>query len=654
MSNEELTPIEEQAFDALLDEMLGKSGPPDLSRQILMRLEESADEGFVDEHPSGVTPIVPSRESRTRTNGESRSKTPVFTAVALLAALAALFAVAVALQPDHSLDESGIAEQDSISDSTNVDLADASTNRSKRPDGDGNDAARPGREDRKPPRGIPMIVETPRQEETQSIADQTTPKLIPQTPASLQAAKLVSEQLDTELRGYWNAIGIEPSADATSDEVVARLKATLGVNVSPEVVADAELLQNELVRRQVARTLASRWLEQITDNGIQRIDANSRDGLINELTSSFQSKRPFDKTLASWIDGSSKQALSFYAALAAGPRHANGSQAMSRRLASLTMNVDLRCTRCHDSLIKGDETQQDYWGFAAFLQRGISRDADGQLKIDAPLKKEKQLFYDLPDGRRRVAEPGVASRWMEMDDVGSIEKIGDWSSRLLGSPELARGVVNSLWQLVHGQPLQGRIVDPISAPHNEALDQLEEKLTQDLLVSQFDLARTLSLIISSPATRRAVPEPLKPENAWVSKESDAKSAMNAVDAFAAALPPRVELSMNQRIDESLRAIGAKIDVDGRPFVAQVGDSTQKGSVRPAEKSLSADFPARASELPVQWLKLIEDEQSQVDHLAYLAGMSELPANVHSAVEAMNEAEVDRSLLLHRVWWLVKP
>lgn len=651
MSNEELTPIEEQALDALLDEMLGKSGPPDLSRQILMRLQESTEEGFVDRHPSGVTPIVPSRDSRARTSGENRSKTPVFAAVALLAALAALFAVAVALQPDHSLDESGIAKQGSTPDSNNVELADSSTSR---PEGNRYDARLPGREDRKPPRGIPMMVETPRQEEKQSIPEQTTPNLVPQTPASLQAAKLVSEQLNTELRGYWNAIGIEPSADATSDEVVARLKTTLGIEVSPKVLADAELLQSELVRRQVARALASRWLKQITDNGIQRIDANDRDGLINELTSSFQSKRPFDKILASWIDGSSEQALAFYAALAAGPRHANGSQAMSRRLASLTMNVDLRCTRCHDSLIKGDETQQDYWSFAAFLQRGISRNADGEWKIDAPLKKEKQLFYDLPDGRRRVAEPGVASRWMDSDDVDSIAKIGDWSTRLLGSPELARGVVNSLWQLVHGQPLQGRIVDPISAPHNEALDQLEEKLTQDLLVSQFDLARTLSLIISSPATRRAVPEPLKPENVWVSNESDAKSAMNAVDAFAAALPPRVELSMNQRIDQSLRAIGAKIDVDGRPFVAQVGNASQKGSVRLVEKSLSADFPARASELPVQWLKLIKDERSRVDHLAYLAGMSELPANVQDTVEAMHEAEVDPSLLLHRVWWLVKP
>jgi len=208
--------------------------------------------------------------------------------------------------------------------------------------------------------------------------------------------------------------------------------------------------------------------------------------------------------------------------------------------------------------------------------------------------------------------------------------------------------------LVHGQPLQGRIVDPISAPHNEALDRLEEKLTKDLLDSQFDVTRTLALIIASPATRRAVPEILKPENAWVSKEAETRSAMNAVDAFAASLPASVDLSMNQRVDESLRAIGAKIDVDGRPFVAQVGDATEKGLGRPAEKSLSADFPARAATLPVQWLKLIEDEQSQIDHLGYLAGMTELPSNVTSAVEAMRGAELDPNLMLHRVWWLVKP
>ncbi|MGI9470351.1 MAG: hypothetical protein ACR2NZ_02385 [Rubripirellula sp.] len=644
MSNEELTPVEEQALDALLDEMLGKAGPPDLSREILMRLHQT---------PAEVGPIVSKQEPRARSGSQARSKTPVLTAVAVLAALAAIFAAAIALQPDHETPDSVIAESDLLTEPLNIQVADAATNRPERVD-DSNNSMSQDRNQRKPPRGIPMIVESPRKSDPRVATEDVTPAPSSKSPASIDAVSLVSNQVDSELRGYWDAIGIQPAAEATGKDVASRLESMLGIKVSEEAIFDADRLQAELSRRQVARAIAIRWLEQISEGGIQRIDADARNGLVNELTANFQSKRKFDKTLSAWIDGTSQQAPAFYAAVAAGPRHANGNGAMARRLAALTMNVDLRCTRCHDSLIKGNDTQQDHWGFEAFLKRGVTRSDAGELKIDAVAKQPKPLFYDLPDGRRSVAEPAVASSWMKTPDLEPIEQVSQWSSQMVGSPELARGVVNSLWQLVHGQPLQGRIVDPISAPHNEALDRLEQKLTQDLLDSQFDIARTLALIIASPATRRAVPSPLKPENVWASKEADTRSAMNAVDAFAASLPPGMDLSINQRIDESLRAIGAKIDLDGRPFVAQVGSATDKGTAESPENSLSADFPARASSLPVQWLKLIEDEQSQIDHLGYLAGMSELPANVNSAVDAMQTAEVDSNLMLHRVWWLVKP
>ena len=46
--------------------------------------------------------------------------------------------------------------------------------------------------------------------------------------------------------------------------------------------------------------------------------------------------------------------------------------------------------------------------------------------------------------------------------------------------------------------------------------------------------------------------------------------------------------------------------------------------------------------------------SQVNHLGYLAGENEVPANVQESVKAMKEAGVDANLLLHRVWWLMKP
>jgi hypothetical protein len=236
-----------------------------------------------------------------------------------------------------------------------------------------------------------------------------------------------------------------------------------------------------------------------------------------------------------------------------------------------------------------------------------------------------------------------------------VSSVGEWSQSLIGSPELARGVVNSLWQLVHGQPLRGRVVDPISAPHNGSLDRLEENLAQDLVRSQFNVARTLALIVASPATQRAVPTPLLPENALLADESETRAAMHAVNAFAAALPSRTQLATSARLNEAMRAIGNKLDAEGRPFVAQIGNAPEKsGNTKDSSKSLSMDFPYRADSLPVQWLSSIKDEQSQVEHLGYLAGVDRVPSRVLEAAEAMRAASVNNELTLHRIWWLMRP
>jgi hypothetical protein len=241
-----------------------------------------------------------------------------------------------------------------------------------------------------------------------------------------------------------------------------------------------------------------------------------------------------------------------------------------------------------------------------------------------------------------------------------IRGVGQWSQQLVGSAELARGVVNSVWQLIHAQPLRGRVVDPISAPHNEALDRLEEQLVKDLLQSQFDVTRTLALVISSPATGREVPPSLLPENALLAGDEQIRSAMNAVDAFAAAQPARAALPIRDRLDQAMRAAGAKLNADGSPIVAQLAGSPDEpravkpdSAARTAAAALAADFPRPTNSLPVQWLASIEDQTSQVQHLAYLAGLSQVPDGVLETADLMRKAD-GNSTALHRVWWMLRP
>lgn len=642
MSENTHTAEEERAFNAMLDEAFGGSRPPDLSNQILARFDNSAPDS--DSTAKSVHQRKSSRGNR------SRSKR-VTVVAASITALAAMVAGVIALQPDHDITDSVTelvenAERDNGGGNEPA-IADAGNN---------SQTAKPKKRNpkRKPPKGIPMIVQTPDSERTDSELEQG---VVPDSPAvdEIEAAELalVSAQVDTELQGYWKAIGINPTSEATAEQTAARLANALGMKVSVDAVSDVDQLQAELSQSLNAEAIARRWLQQITNQRSGRMDAEVRGQLVSEIASCIQTGSSFGKIVAGWLNGESKNAGAFFSALAAGPRSAGGEHGMARSLAALTLNVDIRCTRCHDSYIEGNGKQSDYWNFFAFLKRGAQKNADGQFEVDLGDNTSDPVFYELSDGRQRVADARLSADWMSESDPEGYQRLKEFSKDLEGSPELASGIVNSLWQLVHGQPLQGRVVDPISAPHNEALQRLEAQLTKDLIDSRFNVARTLALIVASPATRRTVPETLLPENLWVANQKDTSAAMNAVDAFAAALPPRVSLPSSQRTDQVLRSIGARIDSTGRDSLAQIGEGGSAGKVKNG-KPLAADFPVKAELLPVQWLELIGDRDSQVNHLGYLAGENEVPTHVQELVEAMEEAGVDSNLLLHRVWWLMKP
>jgi hypothetical protein len=452
-----------------------------------------------------------------------------------------------------------------------------------------------------------------------------------------------------EVNQYWQAVGIQPTDEATADEVVKRLAIGLGVELSSAAINDPEQLQAELSQPQIAQAVAWSWLQQVSEGGIARVQTESSELLNQELADSFRSKPGFDRVLTNLINGNSPNSSAFLDAVSAGKQD---EQAMIRRLAALTMNVDLRCTQCHDSYMDKNDRQEDFWAFAALIGRGMQRDENGKWAVNKS-PSNQSFFYELPDHRQKFVEPSVAEAWCKSDRP--ITTVDHWTEQLVGSTELARGVINSLWQLVHGRPLSGRVVDPISAPHNESLDRLEDHLVQDMIRSDFDIARSLSLIIASPTTRRSVPTVLQPENALVASEADRRAAMNQVDAFAASTPIAKPLSSRERFAQVKRAIGLTLDPNGESFVGQIGE-TVDGPMhhQSTTKTLSAELPDRAEQFPVQWLGAIKDEKSRIEHLGYLTGMTKVPDSVFTADEEMRKAEVSEALRLHRVWWLIQP
>ena len=669
--NAELGAEETQALDALLAE-IHAAPAPDLSKQILAQLgpltagtdvkranDQRTNQRAIDQRTgdSGIR-VAPRRRKPKRSLG---------TIAAVIAAVAASIVVVVWMRGGE--DEKVANNVDP--GSTTAPVQDVA-NTPQPLDGDANELDQSQELETFPPEKlrprkmvpVPMRPSVPLVADNDpGIPDLITPRSKPRSAPrqhnrSLQAIADAAQQVDQSVNGYWKAVGIKPTGEASGDEIAKRLANSLGVEIPANVISDPAALRSVLVAGNKPKKIAKRWLNEITDGGADSLETQTRDSLVAEIAKGFQPKKSFGKTITGLLGGKKDVSSAFYSAASLG-----GHDSMVRRLASVTMNVDLRCTKCHDAKIQSSGQQESYWSFSTFIRRGTKRSRSGNWSVvDADKMSRKSAFYELSDGRQRLVEPKIASEWMpsQADSTPSDatpRDISQWSNQLAASPELARALVNSLWQMVHGRPLRGHVIDTITAPHDAMLDQLENQLADDLMQSNFDIARTLALVIASPVTHRSVPEALLTKNALTASDADIRSAMNTVNAFAAAMPPKSDLSMGRRLDIVMKSVGGRIgDLNGADaLLANIGSSATGASDRnPSAKVEVTGYPFKASSLPVQWLSSIKSYEERVDHLGYLAGMNKVPAPVRQAAMKLGDNNRNQTLALARVWWLLQP
>ncbi len=692
---------EDPMIDSLLAEVFGKSTPPDLSSTIMRRLHESP----IVTRPTGVSqrasgmrgPLGESSQGTATVAAKKQSNwmTQAVLAVVALAASLGMVIVAWNIYQPKTLDYSSVAnakkpaelapKKTSVAQSLPVEATESPI-QSPRPNRTEPRGTEPrGTEPRgTEPRGITIARDNANLNPVDVEAD-AVPPLVQRNPRDVPAVQLVSSQASKGLASYWNAVGVQPSATATGEDIRARLKARLQVDLEPtwfalgknSIVESATAEIESALRSDInASRVARAWLDQITSGSIQQLPEDDRQLLVTELTVAFQGKQSLDTLISSWLRGDSAGASAWYAAATQG-----GEYAMVHRLASLTMNVDLRCTRCHDALIESDGRQHDYWSFAAVLRRDLARDENGRWSVldeQSNTKKPSKVFYERPDGRQTIAEPKVPSSWLvraasnapdaNAPDAASgsqqeVKTVRQWSEAIVGSRSLAHGVVNSLWRLVHDRPLRGVVADASSPPLDDALVQLEELLVDDLVASNFDASRLLAIILSSPATSRSIPEMLVRQDAWALDAGNVRLAEQAVEAFAATAPSPKLLPLKKRFDISMRSIGATLKgmdstntVLAQPLGQETsGQETSGKEKQPRESStMASGFPDHADGLPVQWLASIASFDSQVKHVGYLAAAEQLPPGVVAVAQAMQKANVAPELTLHRVWWLLQP
>lgn len=655
--------LEDQAFDALLSEAIGGPSAPDLSAAILERLNspspaQSQIVSAIETRGPGTTPGANVRSAAKRRRGLPGTAV----AISVLAAVAAGLLIAFVIRQEPAEYRFDREAQNDLANNDHRSPTRPAPQRESTPDVGPGVTVDPSSIAVEPRRqGIPLVEDSGLDLDDRGIGaapHELVPRVAdapPTQPRSTaferQPIRLVSQRVNADLHAYWDALGVTPAESrgrrATLDAVTSRL----GIKLTVAALDSAEAMREQLVQPGNPRQLAEKWLDQVTEGGLARLEPAQRDLLLQPLSACFRGDRPFDDVLTSWISEPGEQSTAWFKAIG-GPSH-RGLQ----RLGRLTMNADLRCSQCHDSLPVTGDQQQDYWAFAALVRGEVKREPDQPWQVvlhedDSP---SKPLYYDLLDERRKLAEPGVSADWLPQADGQSPASLQAWTNQLQGSEALARGVVNSLWQLVHGRPLRGSAVDPLFAPTDPQLVELEQELVVDLLAHEFDLSRTLSLIITSPATDRDVPETLVGDFEFA---GDNAALRAAAGAFAVATPQPSDLPVWRRMAIAMRSIGARVDGQDPTgaLLAQPapGAASQAGpSSTPASKDPPADYPVQAEGLPVAWLADVQGIEAKVQHLCYLKGRNSVPDQIAEATAAMQKAELPEPLLLQRVWWLLQ-
>ncbi|TWT76191.1 hypothetical protein CA13_66820 [Planctomycetes bacterium CA13] len=637
----ELTPTEEQAVDALITEVYGTS-PPDLSQQILTRLREE----------TVVAPQVRTKKDeaqpirKAKPNG-SRSWWILATAASIAALLIGAMFVRNARQRQVAINGSDVPSTNLAIEANSSDAPSSANQRTHKPQS-------PPKRTNSMQQAVVLNQGAKADQLDRDIKENDSSEVFqsPREPDAIQPITLVSKQIGLGLRDYWVSVAVEPTEDAAVIEVADRLSETFGIEVPPTSIESVESFDAFLAEPQNAVAVASQLLMQVTEGGLARLDRQNQTNLSNDLASCFKLAQPFDRLIAGWLSKKGPTSDAWWKANSANQESPRAKHSMARRIAKLTMNVDLRCIRCHDAKIESRGKQSEYWSFVGLMAQRPGQD----------------VFYETANGTQKMVEAVVPPTWLGQTnrDDGAINSLDQFASGLVGSRELAKGTINAIWELVNGRPLVGSVVDLSTTPHTDSLLELQDNLVDDLLASNFDLGRSLALVVTSPAARRSVPETLDPTRSTLASLQELELANEKVSAFAAASPRHRKVSLAKKIEFANRSFadkvdGSRLDVAERSsLLAQIfgedSDTSKRSQPQASTKAhpkLEA-YPYRAEALPLNWLDSVAGLDEQIRHLGYVASLEEVPRKVTNVATQMQTAGVARPLILHRVWWMIHP
>ncbi len=425
---------------------------------------------------------------------------------------------------------------------------------------------------------------------------------------------------ENHLKSYWANLGVSPAAPLSRAEWAARIEQRLGATVPSSHSPSGNPF---FADTSSAEELATRLVNHLFPAATGGSDAPLLDQRIAEATQSIVRGGAFDHLVRDWLSDE---------ATFAGSRPADVTAEWFGRT---FLDADLACARCHDSPLRGTLGQQDYWALAALLRQ----------------ESTGPLFFELPDGRQRMADPVVAQSLVRTgrstpqdvateaqtdaggrpDNSGStvLESREALAQQMVGNRLLAQSLVNHLWEISLGAPLVARPSDPLAPPRDDALLAARNWLVDDLLASGFDIGRTARWIVTSLPMRLG-PSTVIADGSWrTAAESELAQASLAVRSFAALAEQRPRMRRGGLIAlMETKQFGAPVTLDPRrPLLAQASADAPSSA-----GALSRPLPASPEEiwwtawvadretLRGGWLQSISQSDERTRHAFYAAGM----------------------------------
>ncbi len=578
---------DDAVFETLLTESLGGPSPPDLTAKILHRID---------------TPSAPARTVRRaeRASGRRRSSAKRWAAGWIAVGTAASVGLAIAWW-DRPERPRGVAMTPTAQPQTEPD-------RRIEPPTPAAPRTLPPARTLTPP----AVLNADRPSE-----EKTAPVGVPQNDRPVEMESLTGpvQMVRATLVAAWDRHGVTAAPEAPAEEIADRLRERLSVVVRPAALSDAEALAAELGSEENRQRIAGRLLRHW---GVENTEAQT------ELARSLGGGA--DAVLAGWLrPGGRWQELT-----ESMPPH---QRIVST--AAVAMNVDLRCSRCHDDLV-GLPSQSDYWSLASALQTAAGD------------QRSTGIFYDSADGRRQMAATTVRQDWVA---DGGQALGGDWVARR----RLAGSLVAAGWEIMHGSPLRPSAYDLSSVPADAIGMRIETPLADDLVAGGFDVVRLMTIIARGGAVDRQTPPALLPRGLLIATDAEVRDAMHAVDAFAAAGTSR-PVAVDQRLAMVRREIARRdvsFDTEVPTTLAQIRP-TGEVSVMTGADGGDAAFAVVGTggvTAPGWWTSL--PANSRIDHLVYLAGLERLDRRHRATLEQLQAVSDDPSLFLQQAWWMIR-